>query len=455
MTSASAACLLGAMLFVTVTTAFFIAKDMKILLVGGGGREHALAWKLAQDGSRPEIYCAPGNAGTAALGVNLDLAATDLDGLLHWAKSSRPDLVVIGPEAPLCAGLVDRLGAEGIRAFGPNAAAARLEGSKQYAKDVLRRSGVPTARAETFDAAAPARAYLRQHGAPVVIKADGLAAGKGVFVCATMEEAEQALDELLERDALGTAGRTVLIEDYLEGEEASIMALVDGRQAVLLASSQDHKRALDGDQGPNTGGMGAYSPAPVVGERWWPILREQVFQRTLDELARRGVHYRGVLYAGLMFTPDGPKVLEFNCRFGDPETQAILPRWEGDLVPALEACATGELEEKMVRWKSDACVSVVLAAGGYPGSYRRGDLIEGLGDVEKEKDVVVFHAGTSLQEGRVVTAGGRVLNVTALGADIRSAAERAYAAAARIRFDGMYYRRDIAARALHRRRAVE
>ena len=428
---------------------------MKILLVGGGGREHALAWKLAQDDSRPKIYCAPGNAGTAALGVNLELAATDLDGLLRWAKASRPDLVVIGPEAPLCAGLVDRLGAEGIRAFGPNAAAARLEGSKQFAKDILCRAGVPTARSETFDAAAPARAYLRQHGAPVVIKADGLAAGKGVFVCATMEQAEQALDELLERDALGAAGRTVLVEDYLEGEEASIMALVDGRRAVLLASSQDHKRALDGDRGPNTGGMGAYSPAPVVGEHEWPVLHEQVFQRTLDELARRGVHYRGVLYAGLMFTADGPKVLEFNCRFGDPETQAILPRWEGDLVPALEACATGELDEKMVSWKPDACVSVVLAASGYPGSYRRGDLIEGLDEVEKKKDVVVFHAGTALREERVVTAGGRVLNVTALGADIRSAAERAYAAAARIRFDGMSYRRDIAARALHRGRAAE
>jgi len=423
--------------------------DMKVLLVGGGGREHALAWKIAQDPRRPELFCAPGNAGTAALGTNLPLAAEDVDGLTQWAARERPDFTVVGPEAPLCAGLADRLIALGRPVFGPTAAAAKLEGSKAFAKDVMTAGGVPTARAATFRDPAAARAYARELGAPLVVKADGLAAGKGVTVCATLAEANTAIADALEKKAFGAAGEEVLIEEFLDGEEVSILALVDGTRCVPLASAQDHKRALDGDRGPNTGGMGAYSPAPAATPELLARVREEVFARTLAELKRRGIEFRGVLYAGLMLTARGPYVLEFNVRFGDPETQAILPRFQGDLLPALEACAAGRLEERLVSWRPEPCVCVVMAAGGYPGAYRKGDVITGLDAATARPDTTVFHAGTARDaSGRAVTSGGRVLGVTARGADLRAAVRRAYEAVDRIQFAGAHARRDIAHRAL-------
>jgi phosphoribosylamine--glycine ligase len=343
--------------------------------------------------------------------------------------------------------LVDRLEAEGLRVFGPCRAAARLEGSKAFAKDVMKAGGVPTGWAEEFTALAPALACVRERGAPIVIKADGLAAGKGVAVCSTVAEAEEALRAALEQKVFGEAGATVLVEEHLSGQEASILGLVDGSRVVLLASSQDHKRAWDGDRGPNTGGMGAYSPAPLVAEAMWPAIREQVFQRTLDELNRRGIVFKGVLYAGLMIDGDAIKVLEFNVRFGDPEMQCILPRLEGDLLPALESCVDGTLREELVRWKEDACVCVVMAAGGYPGAYAKGREIRGLAEAGALEGVTVFHAGTALDGNRVVTAGGRVLGVTALGSDLKSAVDTVYHAVDCIHWEDAHVRRDIAAKA--------
>lgn len=422
-----------------------------LLIIGNGGREHALVWKLAQDSAKPRIFCAPGNAGTAALATNLDLAATNLDGLLAWAKQHKPALTVVGPEAPLCAGLADRFTEAGLPVFGPARAAAQLEGSKVFAKEVMQAAGVPTAASASFTDAAAARAYVRRTPLPLVIKADGLAAGKGVYICASVPEAEAAIDEIMVRGLFGASGRQVLIEECLEGPEASILALVDGERVVMLSSAQDHKRIYDGDRGPNTGGMGAYSPAPVVTDDLWPVIRREVFDRTLSELKRRGILYRGVMYAGLMLTSRGPKVLEFNCRFGDPETQAILARWEGDLLPALQACADGALREELVRWKPEAAVCVVMAAAGYPGPIRKGDVIHGLAEAQALPGVMVFHAGTRWQDGQVVTDGGRVLGVTALGLQVRQAVTRVYDAAARIRFAGAQYRKDIAWRALQPR----
>ena len=420
---------------------------MKVLIVGGGGREHALAWKLAQDSRRPALYCAPGNAGTAGLATNLNLAAEDVPALVDWARVNRPDLTVVGPEAPLCAGLVDALEKEGLRVFGPTLAAAQMEGSKVFAKEVMTAAGVPTAKSCAFSDAAAAFEFVRSLGAPIVIKAEGLAAGKGVTVCDTIAEAEHAIREALTDRVFGEAGARILVEEFLDGEEVSILALTDGLHVVMLASAQDHKRILDGDRGPNTGGMGAYSPAPVMTAELLPIIEREVFGRTLTELRKRGIAYKGVLYAGLMMTKTGPKVLEFNCRFGDPETQAILPRLAGDLLPALEACIDGTLRPDLVVYKPEACVCVVMAAGGYPGAYRKGQEIRGLQEAANVKDVVVFHAGTRLQEGRVVTAGGRVLGVTALGAGLEEAVSGAYAAVGKIGFDGAVFRRDIARKA--------
>jgi len=323
-----------------------------------------------------------------------------------------------------------------------------MEGSKLFAKAVMEAAGVPTARSASFDTAEAARAYVREHGAPIVIKAEGLAAGKGVTVCESLEQALAAIDEAMLAKAFGAAGERVLIEECLVGEEASILALVDGEHVVMLASSQDHKRALDGDRGPNTGGMGAYSPAPVVKEEMWPAIREQVFERTLAELRRRGIVFKGVLYAGLMMTAEGPKVLEFNARFGDPETQVILPRLAGDLIPVFEACIDGTLEESLLQWKDEHCVTIVMAAGGYPGSYAKGKPIQGLEAAGRVDGVTVFHAGTALSDGLVVTAGGRVLGVTATGTSLRAAVDRAYAAVDVIAFEGGWCRRDIAHRAL-------
>jgi len=424
--------------------------EMKILVVGGGGREHALVWKLAQSSLRPELFCAPGNAGTEELAANLDIESEDLDGLLGWIRRHRPDLTVVGPEAPLCAGLADRLEAEGLRVFGPSRAAAQIEGSKIFAKEVMLAAGVPTAAARFFNSPEDAVAFARRHGAPLVVKADGLAAGKGVYVCETVAAAEKAVDEIMRLRIFGAAGNRIIVEDFLQGEEASILAMIDGRTIVPLASSQDHKRVFDGDRGPNTGGMGAYSPAPVVTSDLEPIIKERIFQRTLEELRRRGIEYKGILYAGLMLTAQGPQVLEFNCRFGDPETQAILPRMDADLAQVLLACADGCLRPDMVKWHETVCVCVVLASGGYPGTYAKGRVISGLADVACQKNVVVFHAGTRRADGNILTTGGRVLGVTALGTNFREAVDRAYAAAQTIRFEGVHYRTDIAWRALER-----
>jgi phosphoribosylamine--glycine ligase len=421
---------------------------MKVLVVGSGGREHALAWKISRDSSKPEVYCAPGNAGTAECAQNVAIGAEDLDGIVEWARQNSPDLVVVGPEVPLCEGLTDRLNAEGLRVFGPCREAANMEGSKVFANDVMDSAGVPHASYATFEDADAAKAYVREQGAPIVVKAEGLAAGKGVTVCSTVEQAEEAIEQALVDKVFGDAGGRLLVEECLVGEEASILALVDGEHVVMLAASQDHKRAYDNDEGPNTGGMGAYSPAPIVTEDMWPVIREQVFERTLAELRRRGIIFKGVLYAGLMITADGIKVLEFNVRFGDPETQVVLSRIAGDILPAFEACVDGCLSEDLISWRDESCVTVVLASGGYPGSYEKGKVISGLEKANGRDGVTVFHAGTKLEDGKVVTSGGRVLAVTALGASLQDAVDAAYEAVGDISFDGMEFRTDIAAKAL-------
>ena len=434
---------------------------MKILVVGSGGREHAIAWRLAQDAERHDIFCAPGNAGTAAVATNVAVGAEDVAGIVAWAKAERPDLVVVGPEAPLVAGLVDALQAEGIVAFGPVAAGARMEGSKRFAKEVMDAAGVPTGRAEMFTDAAAAKAALPAFGLPVMIKADGLAAGKGVIVAETTEQAEAAIDDMLVGNRFGAAGAEVLVEEFLHGEECSILALVDGETAVLLPSSQDHKRVFDGDKGPNTGGMGAYSPAPVVTADKLPLIRERIILPVVRELKRRGITYRGVLYAGLMVNdessnPHGPlaksgstvNVVEFNARFGDPETEAVLPRIGGSFAQALVHAATGRLSEDDVVVLPEAAATVICASGGYPGSYEKGKTITGLAD----NPALVFHCGTKRVEadGTVITSGGRVLSVTGRGATLREAVDRAYDGVSRISFDGMFFRRDIAHRAFDR-----
>lgn len=421
---------------------------MKVLVIGGGGREHALVWKLSKDRCKPEVFCAPGNAGTALIAKNVPIQAEDVRGLLAWAKRNKPDLTVVGPEAPLCAGLVDRFKAVKLRVFGPSKAAARIEGSKAFSKDVMEAGGVPTARSAVFTRVDKAIEYVRSVGAPIVVKADGLAAGKGVAVCATVEDAEKAILETMQEKAFGDAGKRVVVEEFLEGEEASILALVDGKHIVMLASAQDHKRVGDNDTGPNTGGMGAYSPAPVVTDKMWPVIRQQVFERTLSELRKRKIEYKGVLYAGLMITPKGLKVLEFNCRFGDPETQVILPRMKSDLIPVLEACIDGTLKNSMVKWKSEAAVCVVIASGGYPGAYAKGKVITGLRQAAALKDAFVFHSGTGLVSGRPVTTGGRVVGVAALGKSVSQAIAQAYRAAQRVEFEGAHYRKDIGAKAI-------
>ena len=421
---------------------------MKILVIGGGGREHALTWKLSQDSRRPELFCAPGNAGTASIATNLSISDEELNALEKWSNENLPDLIVVGPEAPLCAGITDRLQSGGHRVFGPTAAAAQMEGSKSFAKDVMRSACVPTAWAEPFTRLDAAQACVRERGAPIVIKADGLAAGKGVAVCSTVEEAETALELMLGKQTEGSIEPSVLVEEYLEGEEASILGLVDGDHFVLLSSSQDHKRALDGDRGPNTGGMGAYSPAPVVSDDLWPRIQEEIFARTIEELKKRGILFQGVLYAGLMITEDGPQVLEFNVRFGDPETQCILPRLQRDIIPLLDACVDGTLSEDLVEWSHTACACVVMAAGGYPGKTIQGEVISGIEQAEKINEVLVFHAGTSFKNGKVVTAGGRVLGVTALGPNLAAALDSVYEAVGRIHWKGRQFRRDIGAKAL-------
>jgi phosphoribosylamine--glycine ligase len=423
---------------------------MNILVIGGGGREHAIAWRLAQDSCRPTLFCAPGNAGTAAIAQNVSVSAEDVPALLEWAKQHRPDLTVVGPEVPLCLGIADAFTAAGLRVFGPCQAAARMEGSKLFSKEIMTAAQVPTAQSMSFDNAAAAEAALTEFSLPVVIKADGLAAGKGVIIAQTREEAVAAIRSMLVDAVFGSAGAQVLIEEFLEGEEASILALVDGEHAVILPSSQDHKRIFDQDQGPNTGGMGAYSPAPVVTLDLLPVIMDRVILPVVRELKRRGIVYKGVLYAGLMIGARGISVLEFNARFGDPETEAVLPRLAGDLIPALQACIDGTLSDALIQVRPEVAATVVMAAGGYPGSYKKGTPIFGLEEAAKVPNSMVFHAGTALKDGQVVTSGGRVLAVTALGSDLQTAVARAYEAVAKIRFEGAQHRTDIAYRAFNR-----
>ena len=431
---------------------------MKILVVGSGGREHAIAWRLSKDPVRHEIYCAPGNAGTAAIAKNLPLHADNVEGIVAWSVEERPDLVVVGPEAPLVAGLVDALEEEGVKAFGPVAAGARLEGSKRFAKEVMFAAGVPTGRAEVFKDPAKAKAALAAYGLPVVIKADGLAAGKGVVVAETAEQAEAAIDDMLVANKFGSAGAEVLIEEFLDGEECSILAMVDGERAVLLPSSQDHKRVFDGDKGPNTGGMGAYSPAPVVTEEMLPEIRERIILPVVRELKKRGIVYRGILYAGLMVTPEGGRiaksgsrvnVVEFNARFGDPETEVVLPRLGGSFAKALLNAASGNLSEDDIVVRPEMAATVIVASGGYPGAYEKNKVITGL-DAAAAKGAVVFHCGTKAEGESLVTAGGRVLSVTGLGATLREAVDIAYGGVREISFERAFHRSDIAHRAFER-----
>jgi phosphoribosylamine--glycine ligase len=423
---------------------------MKVLVIGSGGREHALAWRIKQSERVDEVIVAPGNAGTAREpGIrNADVAATDLDGLITLVRAEQIDLTVVGPEAPLVAGVVDRFRAAGLKCFGPTRIAAQLEGSKAFAKDFLRRHNIPTAAYEVFTELESALAYVRRRGAPIVIKVDGLAAGKGVIVALTLADAEQALRDMLGAHAFGDASAGVVIEEFLEGEEASYIVMSDGEHFLPMATSQDHKRRDEGDLGPNTGGMGAYSPAPVVTPGIERRILEEIVRPTLAGMAAEGAPFTGFLYAGLMIGRDGaPKVIEFNVRFGDPETQPIMLRLRSDLASLVVSALDGTLASQRVDWDPRPALGVVIAAHGYPAKVRTGDTIEGL-DAEAPAGVKVFHAGTRIGDDRVVTAGGRVLTVCAIGDNLADARERAYAAVRRIRIEGAFCRRDIGHRAL-------
>jgi len=420
---------------------------MKILVVGGGGREHALVWKIKQSPLVTEIFCAPGNAGTEGLATNIPVAATDTETLLGIALENQIGLTVIGPEQPLVEGMAERFEAQGLKVFGPSSKAAKIEGSKAFSKDLMRQHNIPTAEYETFTDAGTAKDYCRGKNG-LVVKADGLAAGKGVFVCSTEQEALDAVDQIMGEKTFGDAGNRVVIEEKLEGQEVSALALTDGRHVMVLESAQDHKAVFDGDQGPNTGGMGAYSPAPVFTPEMQKQVEDTILKPTVDAMREKDCLYRGVLYAGLMITTDGPKVLEFNCRFGDPETQPLMMRLQSDIVPALQACAQGNLDEMSLEWKPEPAVCVVMTAEGYPGAYEKGQPISGLEQADQVPGVTVFHAGTDKSGDDVVTNGGRVLGVTAFGKDIKAAVVSAYQGVDCIHWDGVHFRKDIGYRAL-------
>jgi phosphoribosylamine--glycine ligase len=421
---------------------------MKVLVVGGGGREHALVWKIAQSTRVTKIFCAPGNAGISKQAAVLPIKANDLEGLLAFALKEKIGLTVVGPEEPLTKGIVDLFESKGLRIFGASQGASEIEGSKAFAKEIMRKYRIPTASYGIFDDRDAAEAYIRAMGAPIVVKADGLAAGKGVIVCMTVEGAVHALERIMVKGEFGEAGNRVVIEECLQGEEASFIALTDGKTILPLASSQDHKAIFDGDQGPNTGGMGAYSPAPVVTEEIHRRILERILTPVVQGMAEEGRPYRGVIYAGVMISEGLPKVLEFNARFGDPETQPVLMRMKGDLVPLLEACIDGNLNRCRLEWDNRSAVCVVMASRGYPGDYEKGKLIEGLDRVSGMKDVFVFHAGTAFENGRIVTSGGRVLGVTGLGEDLPKAIEKTYSAVRSIKWPGVHYRTDIGQKAL-------
>ena len=424
---------------------------MDILVIGSGGREHTLAWKLAQSQRVETIYAIPGNPGMEKIAQCVsEISITDNDALVAFAKQKNIGLVVVGPEVPLANGVVDAMSAAGIQAFGPTKAAAEIEGSKAFSKELMKKYGIPTARYEVFTEAEAARAYVRKEGAPIVIKADGLAAGKGVIVALSLDEALAAVDEIMCDKTFGSAGSRVVIEECLIGEEASLLAFTDGETIIPMVSSQDHKRAFDGDQGPNTGGMGTYAPAPVVTAPLLAKIQQEILDPTVKAMQQEGRRYIGCLYAGLMITEDGPKVIEFNARFGDPETQVVLPLLEGDLAEIMTACIEGRLKEVDFSWKEGAAVCVVLAAGGYPKEYIKGDVISGL-DVAEATGALVFHAGTAKKGEAVVTDGGRVLGVTAAATNIKEAVKAAYQGVDKISFKNMQYRTDIAYRALQRK----
>jgi phosphoribosylamine--glycine ligase len=427
---------------------------VKILVIGGGGREHALVWKIAQSPLATEILCAPGNAGIAEQARVFPVRADDPDNLAALAIEESCDLTVVGPELPLTLGLADRLAAQGLAVFGPRAAGARIEGSKWFAKEMMQRAGVPTAAAWITSSRDEAIGRARDVGFPVVVKADGLAAGKGVVVASTEEQAIEAIEDALVRGRFGASGERVLIEEYLRGEEASILAFTDGKDVALLVPSQDYKRALDGDAGPNTGGMGAYAPAPVVTRAMLGAIEDQIIGRTIEALAaEHGEPYRGVLYAGLMIGDGGPKVVEFNCRFGDPEAQVTLPLMDGDIVEVMQAVVEGRLDPSSVRALPGAAACVVMASGGYPGAYEKGKRITGLDTAAAIEGVTLFHAGTARADGHTVTSGGRVLGITGVAGDLSEALATAYEGVRAVHFEGAYFRTDIGHRALERVRS--
>ncbi len=413
---------------------------MKILLVGGGGREHTLVWKLRQNKDVGEIHCAPGNGGISEMAVCVPLSATDLDGIVDYAKKQAFDLVIVAPDDPLYMGMVDRLQSEGIRAFGPTAKAAEIEGSKAYAKRLMKKYGIPTAEYEVFSDFKSACAFVERCPMPTVVKADGLALGKGVVICKSVDEAKAALEDMMVKKLFGSAGSSVVIEECLEGPEVSVLAFCDGNTILPMASAQDHKRVFDNDMGPNTGGMGAFSPSPKYTDDIRKQVEETIIKRTLYALNQEGREFKGAIYFGLMLTKSGPKLLEYNARFGDPEAQVVLPRMKNDLVEVMNAVIDGRLSDITLEWDERSAVCVVMASGGYPGKYNKGDIIEGLDDVS---DATVFHAGTAKSGGRYATNGGRVLGVTALGKDIAEARQKAYANVKRISFKGAQYRSDI------------
>jgi phosphoribosylamine--glycine ligase len=424
---------------------------MNILLLGSGGREHALAWKIAASPLVTKLWCAPGNAGIAREAECVALDIADHAAVIEFCRTRAIDFVVVGPETPLVAGIVDDLASAGIKAFGPGKAAAQLEGSKGFTKDLCKANSIPTAGYERFDDADAAKAYIRARGAPIVIKADGLAAGKGVVVAMTLEEALNAIDMMFEGGS-GGARAEVVVEEFMQGEEASFFALCDGEHALPLATAQDHKRAFDGDKGPNTGGMGAYSPAPVMTEAMCTRVMEEMIYPTLRAMKAMGSPYKGVLFAGVMVTKDGPKLVEYNARFGDPETQVLMMRMMSDLLPALIASADGQLKNFSLRWFDDVALTVIMATKGYPGSYGKGSVISGLDDAAKVEGVEIFHAGTIAKDGRILASGGRVLNVCAMGKTVTEAKQRAYQAVDRINWPEGFCRRDIGWQALARER---
>ena len=423
---------------------------MKVLVVGGGGREHALVWKIAQSPRVSHIYCAPGNAGISRQATIVPIRANDLEGLLHFALKEKVGLTVVGPEEPLTKGIVDLFESKGLSVFGPTGKAAEIEGSKAFAKEMMRKYHIPTASYQTFRDRGKAVSYVRSQKPPLVVKADGLAAGKGVIICATLEEAIRAIDQIMVEKAFGEAGDQVVIEECLVGEEASYLAFTDGKTILSMASSQDHKAILDGDKGPNTGGMGAYSPAPVVTDQMHEKIVREIVKPLVRGMAEEGRPYKEVLYAGVMICNGVPKVLEFNARFGDPETQPIMMRMKGDIVPILEACIHGNLSQHQIEWDHRASVCVVMASKGYPGDYDKGKVIGGLEEVDGMKDVYVFHSGTASQGDQFVTSGGRVLGVTGLGEDIPKAIDTTYQAVKKIAWEGVHYRTDIGLKAVKR-----